>query len=142
MSSVRELQLRLRASAVNGHGPRRGEIAKLPLPKTGAALVPVMAGVSDIIKDKGALSQASLASAHAQGSPSTHAGSFLASFHVHGTLECFWCGISKIQQRRSREGASLIIGKQRTPQERRSVLAGVLSASRLSRNGHALLAIL
>ncbi|CAK0755485.1 hypothetical protein CVIRNUC_002378 [Coccomyxa viridis] len=52
-SSVRELQLRLRASAVNGHGPRRGEIARLPLPKTGAALVPVMAGVSDIVKDRG-----------------------------------------------------------------------------------------
>ena len=60
MSSVRELQLRLRASAVNGHGPRRGEIARLPLPKTGAALVPVMAGVSDIVKDRGALSQASI----------------------------------------------------------------------------------
>ena len=80
MSSVRELQLRLRASAVNGHGPRRGEIAKLPLPKTGAALVPVMAGVSDIVKDRGALSQASRAFRGAQGTPSIHARHALAKF--------------------------------------------------------------
>ena len=86
MSSVRELQLRLRASAVNGHGPRRGEIAKLPLPRTGAALVPVMAGVSDIVKDRGMLSQANGASRGAQGTPSIHARHALASFPVYGNL--------------------------------------------------------
>ena len=87
MSSVRELQLRLRASAVNGHGPRRGEIARLPLPKTGAALVPVMAGVSDIVKDRGALSQASIVSKGAQGTRSIYARHALASFPVHGHLD-------------------------------------------------------
>ena len=86
MSSVRELQLRLRASAVNGHGPRRGEIARLPLPKTGAALVPVMAGVSDIVKDRGLLSQASVVSKGAQGTRSIYARQPLA-FPVHGHLD-------------------------------------------------------
>lgn len=49
----RQLQWGLRASAQSRHGNRRVDIARLPLPRTGAALVPAMAGVSDVIKARG-----------------------------------------------------------------------------------------
>ena len=107
---MRELQLRLRASAVNGYGPRRGEIAKLPLPKTGAALVPVMAGVSDIIKDRGALLQASLATRHAQGISGvcTRALLMTRACSWQTTWTVLWCGNSRLQQQKGR-GCALLI---------------------------------
>lgn len=52
-ASARQLQAGLRASVQGGSGRRRVDIANLPLPRTGAALVAAMAGVSEVIKAKG-----------------------------------------------------------------------------------------
>lgn len=57
-SSERQLQSGLRRSAESGAGKRRMDVAKLPLPKTGIALVPAMAGVSKVIKARGACASA------------------------------------------------------------------------------------
>ena len=142
MSSVRELQLRLRASAVNGHGPRRGEIAKLPLPKSGAALVPVMAGVSDIVRDRGALLQASRAFRGAQGHLSRHARYTRPGLCIHGNPGKVFAASSRYDSKGAGEVPSTMMCKQGLSQERRSTSTDVLSACRLSRDGHALLALL
>ncbi|CAL5227400.1 g10355 [Coccomyxa viridis] len=51
-ASASQLQAGLRASSRSGSARRRIDVANLPLPRSGAALVAAMAGVSDVIKAK------------------------------------------------------------------------------------------